>query len=116
MGNCVNVVGNGSDKFVVFTFWGEVLVMLVGVDDCDEVTLSYLLDILGEYFRDHIGKKPLQELTEQHLIQSDQYDKMCMGIDEMISSTVSSVLGLDYSKFSRRCKRKEINSTGGGIG
>merc|ERR1712137_633000 len=76
-----------EDKFIVFTFWGDVLVILVGVGDMEELALSDLMDLLSEYVRDNIAKKPLQELTEQILIQSDQYDKLCIGIDEIISAT-----------------------------
>jgi len=62
----------------------------------EELALSDLMDLLSEYVRDNIAKKPLQELTEQILIQSDQYDKLCIGIDEIISATVGYILSSRY--------------------
>lgn len=72
----------------MFTFWGDILVIIVGTDEYDELALSDVLDILADYFRENVCKRPLQELTEQQLVQLEAYEKMCIGIDEMISAVV----------------------------
>ena len=84
------IVKHLREKFIVFTFWGDVLVLLVGTGDMDELSLSDTMDLMAEYIRDNITKRPMQELTEQNLIQSDNYEKLCIGLDEMISATVRS--------------------------
>ena len=64
--------------------------MIVGSEEYDELALSDILDILADYFKENIiVRRPLQELTEQQLIQPEQYDKLCFGIDELISATVT---------------------------
>ena len=72
-----------SKRNIVFTFWGEILVTIVGEEEYDELTLSDTLDILGEYVKE-VTKRQLNELNEQHI----DYEKLCIGFDEMISSTV----------------------------
>jgi len=72
-----------SKRNIVFTFWGEILVMIAGEEEYDELALSDTLDIIGEYVKE-VTKRQLNELNEQHI----DFEKLCIGFDEMISSTV----------------------------
>merc|ERR1712137_589201 len=73
----------------------------------DELALSDVLDVLAEYFRENITKRPLQELSEQQLLQSEAYKKMCLGIDEMISA-VGILDQTDVSKVGSNYKAKVL--------
>merc|ERR1711941_127579 len=66
-----------------------------------------VLDVLAEYFRENITKRPLQELTEQQLTQSEPYEKLCLGIDEMISA-VGILDQTDVSKVGSNYKAKVL--------
>jgi hypothetical protein len=71
----------------VFTFWGDILVSLSGKDESDELALSDILDLLEDYFRENISPK-VQNLVESQFTQVELYEKLCLGVDEMISSVV----------------------------
>eukprot|EP01096_Ripella_sp_DP13-Kostka_P018251 TRINITY_DN9814_c0_g1_i1.p1 TRINITY_DN9814_c0_g1~~TRINITY_DN9814_c0_g1_i1.p1 ORF type:complete len:248 (-),score=80.38 TRINITY_DN9814_c0_g1_i1:114-857(-) len=71
-----------DEKFVVFTSIGEILVILCGSEEYDEVGLSEIMDVILEYMRDNIVTKS-REITEANILE--QYDKLCLGINEIIS-------------------------------
>jgi len=71
-----------QDKFIVFTYVGELSIFITGSKEYDELALSMILDHFGNALK-HVCKKGVNE-TE--IVQ--QYHKINLYLDEMIKKGI----------------------------
>lgn len=85
--NCVTI----ADVHVVFQIMGELLLIITGKDEQDELLLSEILVVLKELLSEHLDNK----LTESNLLLADNYGKVSVSCEEMISDGIVETLDVD---------------------
>jgi len=70
---------------------GDLVVILVGWGDADEMVLSSLLDTTLELLRDQLGGK----FTERVLLNSENYGKLMLALDEFAPHGIVETTDVD---------------------
>mmetsp|Transcript_9957 Transcript_9957/g.9679 ORF Transcript_9957/g.9679 Transcript_9957/m.9679 type:complete len:148 (+) Transcript_9957:58-501(+) len=78
--NCIHAI-TIDDIYIVFQVFGGIMVLISGTNDIDELILSQIMICFHQVLMDILDKSLLESL----ILDIENYAKICVAIDEMIS-------------------------------